>query len=477
MSQNQNIVKSILDNLFFDREKRIPFKNHIKIGLIFSSAPALIIILFLINNYISYQQATFIYLAIFGMSLIFIHPYAVDLKELIKYVEDLTIDKNPKKPALSFINNLQELSVAIEKLNKSWLAKQNYLNALIDEDKILINSIPDILIMVNDKNQLIDYNLSARTIFGASASRIIAKILSDEIIQNSIEQIRKNNQQKIISYNLDNPEKFFIARFEKFPENSPTGISILIILQDITIEKKTQKMLKDFVANASHELKTPLTSISGFIETIENDENLNADQKNFLEVMKSQAERMKKLIADLLTLSVIETNSNSEKKDIINFPEIINETLKSLKHQIDDKKISVQKEFANDIPQIIGNRDELMQVADNLISNAIKYNSENGEIILKIFLTNNENYKFDKFEENAKLLCVSVIDSGEGIAEQYIPRLTERFFRIDKARSRKIGGSGLGLAIAKNIINNHNAHLHIESVQGKGSNFSIFFGV
>ncbi len=475
MNNNKNNFLSILHSVFLDEEKRIPFKNHIKIGFIFSSAPALILIVFLINQYITYEQAINIYLGILAMSLLFIHPYVLDLKELIKYVEDLTIDKNPKKPALSFINNLQELSLAIEKLNKSWLEKQNYLNALIEEDKILINSVPDILVMLDKNKNLIDFNLSARQIFGANASKIINKILSDDFIKSEISETINNNQPRLINYNISEPEKYFTIRFEKFSENSATGIYILIILQDITIEKKTQKMLTDFVANASHELKTPLTSISGFIETIETDDNLTNDQKNFLEIMKSQAERMKKLISDLLTLSVIETKTSNEKPDLIDISEIVNENLKSLKHQIDEKNISIKKEFSNSTPKIIGNRDELIQVVDNLLSNAIKYNYENGEILIKIFECSNEEYNFEKFENKAKLLCISFIDSGEGIDEKYIPRLTERFFRIDKARSRKIGGSGLGLAIVKHILNNHNAHLHITSTLGKGSNFSLFF--
>lgn len=472
--KKSNIDRSIFELVFKDSARKIPFRSHLKAAFIFSAAPAIIIFIFLINGYLTVPQSIAIFSSIFILSLLFIHPYIADLKELTDYVNELTIDKNPRRPELSFINNMQELSSAIANLNNSWLEKQNYLNALLEEDKILINSIPDIIIMLDKNLNLIDYNLSARSIFGASSGKIVNNILHDEEIKKAVEETKQTKQARVINYLLKEPEKFFIARFEKFPENSPSGISVIIILQDITLEKRTQNMLADFVANASHELKTPLTSVSGFIETMENDENLNKDQKGFLEIMKSQAERMKKLISDLLTLSLIETNSIKDKHEILELSDLVNETVKTHRGFIDQKKIEFTYEFEDGL-KIVGNHDELLQVVDNLISNAIKYNIEGGKIIAKIFNVNNSMLNLPKFNDNINLVCLSIIDTGEGIAAEYIPRLTERFFRIDKARSRKIGGSGLGLSIVKHILDNHNAHLSIKSEIGQGSNFSIYF--
>ncbi len=369
----ENRNKSIADLVFFDVARRVPFAELMRIVMIFTAAPGIILFLFFINGYIGFYQGISLFAAIFVLSLLFIHPYIADLKELTNYVNDLSIDKNPHKPELFFINNMQKLSSAIEGLNNSWEEKQRRLNKLLDQ------------------------------------------------------------------------------------------------------EKQTQIILTDFIANASHELKTPLTSLIGFIETIENDKNLTTDQKEFIKIMKSQSERMKKLTADLLILTTLNSRDAKDQYEVFNIIDLLESAIESLGSLIDEKKIQFKTEIEPDIPKIVGNKDEIIRVIENLLSNAFKYSSDGGEVLVKISAENNSKHEFNRFGDDVCLLCFSVIDKGEGISESNIHRLTERFFRVDKARSRKIGGSGLGLAIVKQILDNHNAELKIESILGRGSTFSVFF--
>lgn len=365
--------KSILEIVFLDRTRRIPFRELLKSVLIFTAAPGLIIFLFFINGYIGFNQGFALFAAIFILSTLFMHPYIADLKELTDYVNDLATDKNPKKPELSFLNNVRELSASIERLNNSWENKQNHLSELFEQ------------------------------------------------------------------------------------------------------QKETQIMLTDFIANASHELKTPLTSLIGFIETIENDSNLTTDQKEFIKIMKNQSERMKKLTSDLLVLTTAHSQHSKEKYEALDIPLLTEVASNSMLSAAEDKKIIYKTDIEPGLPKIIGNKDEIIRVIENLLSNAFKYSYDNGEVEVKIFKTNNSKYLFNRFADNTSLLALSVIDKGEGIDENLIPRLTERFFRVDKARSRKVGGSGLGLSIVKQILDNHNAQLQIKSELGKGSSFTVFF--
>jgi two-component system phosphate regulon sensor histidine kinase PhoR len=234
----------------------------------------------------------------------------------------------------------------------------------------------------------------------------------------------------------------------------------VIVLRDLTREQQIERMRADFVANASHELRTPLASLSGFIETIQgaarNDEKA---QTRFLGLMRSQADRMKRLIDDLLSLSRIEMNEHVRPTDAVDLAQVAN--------HVRDALSGLSKEYGCELQVrcetgllVLGNRDELVQVLQNLVENALKYASS-GKLI-----------EIDgrKADRRAELI---VRDHGPGIAEQHIPRLTERFYRVNVQESRSRGGTGLGLAIVKHILNRHRGRLIIASELGKGSTFTI----
>lgn len=244
---------------------------------------------------------------------------------------------------------------------------------------------------------------------------------------------------------------------------------ILVSFLDISDLREAEQMRSDFVANVSHELRSPLTSIAGFIETLQgpayDDE---AARTRFLELMDREAKRMVRLISDLLSLSKVEANMRVRPQGSADIVAIAKQVQVSLEEQAanDGSKINIHTTQPNHF--IPGNSDELTQVLQNLIENALKYGAPNTAVDVTIGAKNNV------AGISGDILCVEVRDHGEGIAGEHIGRLTERFYRVDAHRSRDMGGTGLGLAIVKHIVNHHRGRVHIESEVGVGSTFSVF---
>ncbi|MFQ5428171.1 MAG: ATP-binding protein [Thermodesulfobacteriota bacterium] len=237
--------------------------------------------------------------------------------------------------------------------------------------------------------------------------------------------------------------------------------NLLIFLRDITEEKRVETIKKDFVANVSHELRTPLASIKGYSETLL---DANADgekQKEFLEIIDRHATRMSRIINDLLILSRLESSAFSLVSDAVDIKELIYSTVKGCLKEAEDREVTIKAELPEVLPSVMGDRDRLEQVVVNLLDNAIKYTSAGGHIIVTA-------------EAQGSEVCVDVTDTGIGIPEDDISRIFERFYRVDKARSRVLGGTGLGLAIVKHIIQGHNGRLDVRSRLGAGSTFSFF---
>jgi len=241
------------------------------------------------------------------------------------------------------------------------------------------------------------------------------------------------------------------------------------MLTDQTMLYSYEKMRTDFVANVSHELRTPLSSIVGYIETIKNDTNLDQSITNkFLDIMEDQAWRMTRLVEDLLLLSKYENEDKPLKFIETEIITIIQSAIDNLNKKIDDKKLKVNLEdnFSKKIISL--NSDSIIQVFINILDNAIQYSGESSEIniLLKEAIIDDNLY-----------VQVQIKDQGEGISSEHLSRLTERFYRIDKNRSRNLGGTGLGLSIVKHIVNRHNGKLTIESEIEKGSTFTIYLPI
>jgi two-component system phosphate regulon sensor histidine kinase PhoR len=244
------------------------------------------------------------------------------------------------------------------------------------------------------------------------------------------------------------------------------GDGAIIVLHELTAQKRLEQMRADFVANASHELRTPLSSLSGFIDTLRGHARDDAvAREKFLEIMHDQAGRMRRLIEDLLSLSRIELNEHIRPEGRVSLPSILRDVTDSLAPQAAARNVKLETVIEPGVIDVVGARDELIQVVQNLVDNAIKYGGSGGRIVITAGNAGESEARKSSF--------VAVRDFGEGIAREHIPRLTERFYRIDVQHSRKTGGTGLGLAIVKHIVNRHRGTLSIESSPGEGSTFTV----
>ena len=327
--------------------------------------------------------------------------------------------------------------------------------------------LEDGLILCNESGLIISSNDVARQFLNKKLNnRNIYEFIEIAEFKNLEESNQKNNLNEEFHFQTsDILKRSLIIKVKKIEDNL-----FAILLLDMTSQRNLEKVRRDFVANVSHELRSPLTSLVGFIETLLSGNVKDEETRNkFLKIMDEESKRMNRLIDDILSLSKVETEEHITPNTTISLIDPIKHIISSINEKglKEDNKILIDD--LRDDPEIncfiSGNIDEINQLFVNLLENAIKYGFDNTNVIVRIEQLKNKEIK------------VSIINSGEGIPDKYIDRLTERFFRVDKARSRKIGGTGLGLAIVKHILIKHRAQLSINSIPNQETNFSITFPI
>ena len=331
-----------------------------------------------------------------------------------------------------------------------------------DLQELFINQIEDIIIILNKFNIITYINKVGIENFGTNleGNHIGGEIRIPDLLD-AIDQNKIDKKIKKIDIELTIP----VFKFYKISISSIKSDHTLIIIRDFTEMRKSQNMRSDFIANASHELRTPLVSLKGFLETItDSAKDDPKSQKKFLEIMKSEANKMEVLIEDLMLLSRIELQEHIRLKDKVDIKEVIENIILLNSKKISEKKLNVNLNIKEKERFVIGDKEKLSAVFLNLLDNAIKYSG------------NSKSVKIESSENISGLknyTSISVIDEGFGIAPEDIHRITERFFRTENAKKLKIEGTGLGLAITKHIINQHRGELKITSKVGKGSEFIV----
>jgi two-component system, OmpR family, phosphate regulon sensor histidine kinase PhoR len=295
---------------------------------------------------------------------------------------------------------------------------------------------------------------------GRKALEIVRNAELKEIFDNVLKE--KRELTATLELTLSSPRSFEIVAVPLY-ETSPHSAGVVAVLHDITRQKKLETIRKDFVANVSHELRTPLTSIRGFAETLL--EGALEDEKNnrrFVEIIKNHAIHLSNLTMDLLTLATLESDSVVLKYDPVDFEPLLREVVESIRPFGREKKQEVTLSIVDELPVIEADREKLRQVLRNLLDNAVKFTPEAGRISVRAGLSS-----------NGRSIEVHVRDGGIGIPSSDLPRIFERFYRVDKARSRDQGGTGLGLAIVKHILEAHQGTVEVKSTLGQGSDFSF----
>ncbi len=439
-----------------------------------------------IYMYFAYEHNTFseylsvmmvIYLAI----SISVFPLFNDYKSLSNYFSALSLNRANKFPNLKTSKSLSELVESIRILSKSWEQAKTELNHKIIESKLLFDTIPDIILVVNSDFIIINSNQNIDELYHRNPiGENILDVVKNPLLEGCIRWVFHDKVGKNLEISLDvkDVKRFYFARIEYYQLDDEAKDYAVVVLQDITEIKRTEVMFSDFIANASHEIKTPLTSIVGVIETLQHtayDDPKAIEQ--FMPILQSQALRMSALISDLLNLAKIEKMQNSPPNEEVDVAEVTHAAIENLKWIVKKGNNQIKLSIDKGIPKVIGDKSQLIQVMENLISNAIKYGGDGKDVTVSIKKIEEVPKSFELPSNIRKILCISVIDQGEGIAKKYLPRLTERFFRVDKSRSTKIGGTGLGLAIVKQIVARHEAYLRISSESGVGSTFSVIFAL
>lgn len=334
------------------------------------------------------------------------------------------------------------------------------------EFESILTNIVDGIIVLDDQYRIILINPAARSIFnieGEVIGKYFLEVLRESRIDKLVQQVVEKDEKSSIELRINKKEGSKVIKLNGTPMEDGEGKRrAILLIQDITEMKQLEEMRKDFVANVSHELKTPLTSIQGFIETLQNGalENREIAYK-FLDIIKLESDRLSRLINDILSLSELESGKGNKLLEKINLVEIAQETIELAKSHANVKKISIGAVFACDPIWIRASRDRVKQMLINLIDNAIKYTPEEGSITVLV-------------EELGNKVVLRIRDTGIGIAKEHIPRIFERFYRVDKSRSRSQGGTGLGLAIVKHIVLSMKGKIEVSSEVGKGTEFIVY---
>jgi len=332
----------------------------------------------------------------------------------------------------------------------------------------MLEAVPLAVLVVDRRRDILWANDRTRQLLGeAVAGRSLMGVLRHPPLIDALDQVMGSQSQDLVS-----------APSAIESVETPIGRDRLLIADLKRLdEDRVLIALKDAIANVSHELKTPIATLMGFIETLRGPAKGDLDaHERFLGIMQEQAGRMSRLVADLLSLSRIELNEHARPSGGVELSEVIGRVANALSLRAADRNMRIELPDSS-MGRAVGDTEELTQVFQNLIDNAIKYGRPGTAVTVSATRI------VDPVEIKAHLpglrrakamIAVAVADRGEGIAREHIPRLTERFYRVDAARSRDLGGTGLGLAIVKHVVNRHRGSLEIESAPGEGSVFTVY---
>ena len=369
----------------------------------------------------------------------------------------------------------REIWLAIARFGRVWRERVRMADEKLAAAAAVIAAVPDPLILLDERRRIVRANAQAAAFIGITPEpRDLAAAFRNPAVLAAADAVLGGERARVVDFSLTVPvERQLRARFARIDHPSPDGAVAVLSLHDITELKRAEQMRADFIANASHELRTPLATLIGFIETLRGPARDDAEaRERFLAIMHGQASRIARLVEDLMSLSRIELNEHVMPRDRVALSPLLRQIAETLELRAGERDIRICLAVPPDLPDVLGDRDELAQVFQNLIDNAIKYGRSGSEITLRAETASRPNWGSSS-SENA-MVCVAVCDQGEGIPREHLPRLTERFYRVDTARSREMGGTGLGLAIVKHILNHHRGFLEVESTPGVGSVFTVF---
>ena len=410
-----------------------------------------------------HKDIIIVFIFILLVCLLFIFLFLKDLRSVIKNLQSFS-GKPIKSSRLFFFKLYEPIIFNLNSILKTYQDNYRIEQLRVFFFNYFFQNFPDPLLIIDQRLHVIEFNSASEELLGnIIKNKNIFSVLRIPELGELIDESQKKRRPIEAEVNLIYPSeriyKIWISGSRDVGKNKLSFIRLF----DTTAEHNLQNLQKDFIANASHELKTPISVIIGYCETLLSEKNTKKNIKeSFLKTMGNEAERMSRLVNDLLSLSRIERTEFSPPDEKVNLIDILKDVQKICKERKLFKKLKCKFFIPRKGIFVIGDESELKQVFFNIIENAITHSHSKKAIEVNI-------------KQTKDLVTLIVEDFGIGVANQNIPLLTKRFYRVNPSRSRDSGNTGLGLSIVKHILNRHNANFQIESEMGKGSKFIVTF--
>lgn len=341
------------------------------------------------------------------------------------------------------------------------------------DNSALIMALPNPVILVGGGGRVVGLNGAATGMIGVDCTGWhYITALRQPALLDAVEATLQDRGQRVVHYLGNDGARDTTWDVTVNALADAGAVTVVLSFQDMTAVQEAGEMRRDFVANVSHEMRTPLTSMMGFIETLQGPaRDDTAARTRFLSMMGQEAERLHSLVEDLLQLSRVEGQERERPTEQVTLQDVVHEVVSALKPRAEERSVRLVTDLPDAPVTILGDKGQLWQVIRNLVENAIKYGADAGDVTVRLTAPDHH----DSLRRTG--VAISVIDQGEGIPAHHIARLTERFYRVDTHRSREVGGTGLGLAIVKHIINRHRGRLRIQSTPGQGTEFKVILPI
>ena len=454
------------------KSESIPFRRLLRLAGFMAMPAVIVMAVCALVGAISPGAALLAGMAIVGGIIFVTGLFLTDLEAVRRYVVDLGENRDTPRPHLLFRDMLYQLMAAVGRTIKAPPAQSAERAVAVSA----LDKLPDPVLMLDAARRVVRTNAAAQALLGLNlVGRDLAAMIRNPALLQAVDFVLGGGEQETdVEFAFHVPvERYFSARIVRLDEPDERSIVLVIALNDVTTLHRSEEMRSDFIANASHELRTPISVILGCVQTLRGPARDDPDaQAEFFGLMEGQAQRMARLVDDLLALSRIELNEHTTPTEEIDLDSLLGQVRDALSMNAVTRGMDVAIDISPDLAPLKGDSEDLTKVFQNLMDNAIKYSADKTTVTVHAGpagsglpppLTDPSHY-----------IAVSIADRGEGIAPEHLPRLTERFYRVDTAQSRRLGGTGLGLAIVKHAINRHRGALTIESTQGEGSVFTVY---
>jgi two-component system, OmpR family, phosphate regulon sensor histidine kinase PhoR len=449
------------------------------VAVVLSVPAAAVLVVLAATGHMGAASAMAAWLAVVALTAALVRPHLEGLASLVLWVRRLAQGDEAEPPPVNRDASLEETVAAVTHLRRLWQQKSAELAASARWNEALLDNLPDPLLLLDAGRRVVRANQAATRVFGRGIlGKGLAAFLRDPAVLEATRAVLAEGGGRGHECEVTLPvpvESVFLARVEALGRSAADGSAVLLMLHDITAVKRIEQMRADFVANASHELRTPLATLLGFIETLQGPAHDDAQARDrFLVIMQEQAQRMSRLVADLLSLSRIELNEHTPPSERVDLGRLLTTATEALQQLAAAKGMGIDLVLEDGLATVTGQPDELAQLFQNLLDNAVKYGLDGSRVTVTAGPAPTLPASAGAVLRAGRAVRVAIADRGEGIAKEHLPRLTERFYRVDTARSRKLGGTGLGLAIVKHIVSRHRGALAIESQKGLGSTFTVY---